>query len=85
MNCDSGVVEIITAFSVGGIGLRVAIAQIRKKLNVTGFLAIAVTLACCAAASAVYILLQQGDWNCLLTYTTGVFTATQVAYRVTHK
>ena len=52
MDCDSGVIEIIAAFSVGGIGLRIAIAQIKEWLKVKGFLAILVTLACCAAASA---------------------------------
>jgi len=36
--CESNVAEIILGISIGGLGLRVAIAKLKKLLKVEGFL-----------------------------------------------
>ena len=82
MNCDPGVAEVILGFAVGGIGLRVIIAQLKTVLKVTGFLALLLTLVCCAAAVVIYMAITGWAWMCFLFYTCLVFAGTQVAYRI---
>lgn len=82
--------EIILTFSIGGITLRGVIALLKNKLNVKGALALLLTFACCAAASAIYILVAQyfnlplATWSDFLLLACEVFAGTQVAYRATH-
>ena len=85
MNCDPGVAEIILGFSIGGIGLRVAIAWLKDKLNVAGILALLLSIACCAVAVAVYMAIAGWAWTCFIFWTGLVFTGTQVVYRATKK
>lgn len=86
MECDPKGIEIILA-GVVGIPLRAIMARIKKKLKVTGLLALAVSIGICAAGSAAYLLspLATWSWYCLLFYTTEVFMVMQIAYRTTHK
>lgn len=83
--------EFILTFVIGGISLRAVIAWLKAKTGAVGFLALLMTFACCAAASAVYILMAQyfnlplATWSDFLLLACEVFVGTQVAYRATHK
>lgn len=83
--CDPGIVEIILGFSVGGMGLRVAIAWVKKKLGAKGFGAHLITFGMCAAAVVIYMSITGWVWACFLFWTCLVFTGTQTAYRLSHK
>jgi len=85
MNCDPNVAELILGFSVGGITLRIAIALLKDWLKVKGFLALLLTLACCAIAVAIYMAVTGWVWMCFLLYVCLVFAGTQIVYRATRK
>ena len=85
IGCDISATEIILGFSVLGLTLKFAIEWLKTKLKVKGFLATVLAIAVCFAASAVYIIVTKGSWNCLLFYGLSVFTGTQVAYRALKK
>ncbi len=86
--CDPNVVEIISAFSVGGITLRVGIGflvkMLAKRINIKGFPTLLITFACCAAAVLIYMSVTVFTWTCFLFWTCLVFTGTQAAYRASH-
>lgn len=84
MNCDPNVAQVILGFAVGGIGLRAVVAFLKSKLKASGFLALLLTLVCCAVAVIVYMAITGWVWMCFLFWTCLVFTGTQVAYRATH-
>jgi len=83
--CDINATEIILGFSVVGLTLKFAIDWLRTKLRLKGFLALAFAMAICFAASAVYILVTKGSWDCLIFYGLNVFAGTQIAYRALPK
>ena len=83
--CDPNVAEIILGFSVVGIGLRAAIAQLKNWLKVTGFAALLLTFVCCAAAVVIYMVIVGFTWLCFLFWTCLVFAGTQTAYRLSHR
>ena len=85
MPCDINATEIIIGFSVAGLTLKFAIEWLRTKLRLKGFLAIVFAIAVCFAASAVYIVLTKGSWDCLIFYGLDVFAGTQLAYRALKK
>ena len=81
--CDPNVVEIISAFSVAGVTLRVAIGflvkLLEKKINIKGFPTLLITFACCAAAVVIYMAMTEFTWMCFLFWTCLVFVGTQAA------
>jgi len=83
-------VEFLLTFTIGGIGLRAAIAWLKAQTKATGFLALLLSLAVCAAGSAIYILvapmtgLEVVGWDKFLFLACEVFVGTQAAYRATH-
>ena len=82
-------VEFILTFSIGGIGLRAAIAWLKNLTKAQGFLALLLSLAVCAAGSAIYVLLapytglEVVGWDQFLYLACEVFVGTQVWYRAT--
>ena len=82
--CDPNVATVILGFAIGGITLRVIVAQLKDWLKVTGILALLLTLACSALAVIIYMAFTGFNWTCFLFWTFNVFTGTQVAYRLTH-
>lgn len=85
MNCDPKVAEVILGFSVAGVGLRVVIAWIKKKLNLVNLTAFLATLLCCVLAVVAYMLFTGWDWTCFVFYVGVVFVGNQTAYRLSHK
>jgi hypothetical protein len=84
MICDLKAVEIILTFSIGGIGLRVAIAFLKTWLKLQGIGAVILSIVACLAASAVYLLIvHQFDPICLFIIATNVFAGSQVAFQTT--
>ena len=81
--------EFILTFIIGGVSLRGAIALVKKWLKVEGILALLVSFACCAAASALYILVAQtfnlplATWSDFLMLACEVFVGTQAVYQAT--
>lgn len=83
--CDIGATEIILGFSVLGLTLKFVIEWLKTKLRLKGFLATMLAMVNCFAASAVYIIVTKGSWECLVFYGLGVFAGTQLAYRALKK
>ena len=83
--CDINATEIILGFSVLGLTLKFVIEWLKTKLRLKGFLAMALSLVVCFVASAIYIIITKGSWDCILFYGLSVFTGTQVAYRALKK
>lgn len=86
MNCNSQAVEIILGFTIGGgITLKFVIQWLKGLLKVQGNLAKLLSLAICAVASAVFILITKGEWACLLVYAPQLWVANQLAHVVKKK
>ncbi len=87
--CDLKVIEVILGFSMGGVGLRVAISLVvkwmGKKLNIKGFPTLLITFVMCALAVLAYMALTEFVWMCFLFWTSLLFAGTQTAYRLSHK
>jgi hypothetical protein len=81
--------EFILTFAIGGLGLRALVGWLKEKTGAQGFLALLLTLACCAAACAIYILvapmfgLEVVTWSGFLFLLSEVFVGTQLWYRAT--
>lgn len=81
--------EFILTFAAGGLSLRALVGWLKKQTGVKGFLALALTLLVCVAASAVYILvaplfgLEVVGWGSFLYLACEVFVGTQIWYRAT--
>jgi Kef-type K+ transport system membrane component KefB len=83
MLCDLTLAQVILNFTIGGIGLRVIIAFLKKALGWTGFLAVLLTLVCCFAATAAYLLIVHGfTLVCLILIGLAVYAGSQVAYSI---
>ena len=83
--CDPGIVEIILGFSVGGMGLRAAIAWVKKKTGAKDFMALLLSFGMCAGAVVIYMSITGWVWDCFLFWACLVFAGTQTAYRLSHK
>ena len=86
MLCDLTLAQVILTFSIGGVSLRVAIAFLKKIFNLQGFLAVALTIACCFLATSLYMAaIGQLTLPCLIIVSLAVYAGTQVAYSVSKK
>jgi hypothetical protein len=87
MACDVSAVEKILTWSIGGIGLRVAIAWVKAKLGVKDFLAAVVSFVMCLLAAGIYQTIAHGFhgivFDCLLQLAFAVFVAGQFFYQAT--
>jgi len=83
---DPAVVELILVTGIGGLGVRALTALLKNWLKAKGFLAVAISLVVCAAATAVY-LVPAGifSWIDLAGYTAFVFVGANLIYRATKK
>lgn len=84
MLCDLTIAQIILDFAIGGVTLRAVIALLKKLLNVQGFLASALSLACCFIATAFYLAITANfSVVCLMVIGFAVYAGSQATYSLT--
>lgn len=83
---DSLVVEAILVTGIGGVSVRAITGWLKKKLAVKkGFATYLVSLAVCAAATALYLVPTGFVWTQFAMYTAFVFAGANGIYRATKK
>ena len=82
---DINMVEVILVSGIGGVGVRAITGWLKKQLVVKGFLAYALSLVICAAATAMYLVPVGWNTTLFVMYTAFVFASANGIYRATKK